>query len=228
MKSGSVVRVRGLQYRYPNGVTALDSVDFDLAEGEQVAILGPNGSGKTTFVLCVAGLLQGFEGSVDICGERFRHESRRQIGVVFQDADDQLVMPTVLEDVMLGLTARGIGAGEARTAATKALEQVRLRGLADRAPWELSGGEKRRAALAGALVLSPALLILDEPTVGLDPPGRRDVIELLARLPQARMLVTHDAALAKATATRGVFFDRGRIVAEGSVTEILHKFDWER
>ncbi len=225
----SVVKVRRLRYRYPDGTQALDGIDFDLAEGECVALLGANGSGKTTFVLHLNGLLDG-EGSIEICGQPLNKTTlgqiRRQVGLVFQDADEQLFMPTVLDDVAFGPLNLGFSQPEAIARARKALELVRMSAVSGKAPYHLSGGEKRRVALAGVLAMEPRILALDEPTTSLDPPAQRELIQLLKTLPQAKILVTHDLAFASSLASRAVFFERGRVVAEGPVDEIIRRFDW--
>lgn len=225
----SVIRVTGLRHRYPDGTQALDGVDFTLAPGECVAVLGANGSGKTTFVLHLNGLLQG-EGSIEVCGLAVRKENlekiRAKIGLVFQDSDEQLFMPTVLEDVAFGPMNLGVKPEEAVARAKKALERVGMSAALGKAPYHLSSGEKRRVALAGVLVMEPEILVLDEPTTSLDPPAQRDLVRLLAALPQAKLLVTHDLAFARTLATRAVFFERGRIAAEGSVAQIAEQFNW--
>jgi cobalt/nickel transport system ATP-binding protein len=212
-----LIEVRGLRYRYPDGTQALDGVDFHLDEGECVALFGANGSGKTTFVLQLNGLLKG-QGSLAIQG---------RIGLVFQDADDQLFMPTVLEDVAFGPRNLGCSPAAALERARQALEQVGMLRVADKAPFHLSAGEKRRVAIAGVLAMSPDVLVFDEPTTYLDPPAERELARLLQSLPQAKLLVTHDIAFARALATRAVFFERGRVVGEGSVEDVITRFDWD-
>jgi cobalt/nickel transport system ATP-binding protein len=225
----NVVQVRGLRYKYPDGTQALDGIDFDLAEGECVALLGANGSGKTTFVLHLNGLLEG-QGSIEICGMPLNRRTaaaiRTKIGLVFQEADEQLFMPTVLEDVAFGPLNLGLSHEQALARARKALEQVAMGSVMHKAPYHLSAGEKRRVALAGVLAMDPQVLVLDEPTTSLDPPAQRDLIRLLRALPQAKLLVTHDLAFAEALASRAVFFDHGRVAGQGAVRQIVAQFDW--
>jgi cobalt/nickel transport system ATP-binding protein len=215
---GTLIEVRDLRYRYPDGTEALRGVDFTMQAGECVALLGPNGSGKTTFALHLAGLLKG-EGSVKVNG---------RVGIVFQNADDQLFMPTVLEDVCFGPLNQGCTPDAARARALQALRQVDLTHAAAKAPYHLSAGEKRRAAIAGVLAMQPDILIFDEPTTSLDPPAVRALIALLRALPQAKILATHDVPFAQALATRAVFLDQGRLIADAPLPDIVTRFTWHQ
>jgi len=225
-----LVEVRGLRFRYPDGTQALDGVDFTLDSGESVALFGANGSGKTTFAMHLNGLLEG-EGEVEVCGLRAGRTNleaiRGKVGMVFQDADNQLFMPTVLEDVAFGLLNRGLDAAEATARARDALEAVGMAQAAGRAPYHLSAGEKKRVALAGILVMEPEILVLDEPTTFLDPPAQRVLADLLNRLPQAKVVVTHNTPFARTVCDRAVFFACGKIADCGAVEEIATRFDWD-
>ena len=224
-----LIEVRDLTFEYEDGTRALDGVNFRLEEGETVALLGANGSGKTTFVLHLNGILKG-QGSVTVCGMPVIPENlaavRSRIGMVFQDSDEQLFMPTVLEDVAFGPMNQGLMPEEAAGRARAALTQVGMESLADRAPYHLSAGEKRQVALAGVLAVRPEILVLDEPTTFLDPPAQRNLFQLLRELPQAKLIVTHHIRFAAAIATRAVFFERGKLVADGPVEEIVQRFAW--
>ena len=224
-----LVSAAGLQFTYPDGTHALRGVDFRLYPGETVVLLGANGSGKTTFALQLNGILRG-QGDIVIAGLKLTDstiaEIRRKIGMVFQDADDQLFMPTVIEDVSFGPGVNGAEPAEAIRRAKGALEQLGItRGL-DRAPHHLSAGEKRRVAIAGVLACDPEVLVLDEPTTSLDPPARRALAVTLQGLPQAKILITHDTQFASAVADRAVFFQSGKIVAQGTVGDLVAEFDW--
>lgn len=225
-----LIQVRGLKYCYEDGTVALSGVDFRLDAGESVALLGPNGSGKTTFVLHLNGLLHG-TGSVEVCGLKPEKQNlaaiRRKVGFVFQDSENQLFMPTVLEDVAFGLRAAGMDAASATTKAEAALEAVGISAAARRAPYHLSAGEKRRAAIAGVLVMEPEILILDEPTTFLDPPAQRSLARLLSHLPHSKLVVTHNIPFAAAICARAAFFEQGRIIAQGPIKEITARFEWE-
>ena len=229
-----VISVRGLHHRYGDGTQALNGVDFDLDAGECVALLGANGSGKTTFVLHLNGLIESEgapqQGSIEICGIPLGKDTlgqvRTRIGLVFQDSDEQLFMPTVLEDVAFGPANLGLSPHEAAERAKEMLERVGMSSALGKAPYHLSAGEKKRVAIAGVLAMHPEILVFDEPTTFLDPPGQRELVSLLSGLPQAKILVTHDVEFARALATRAVFFEHGRVAGEGSVDEISRRFDW--
>jgi cobalt/nickel transport system ATP-binding protein len=224
-----VVDVRGLQYTCPDGTPALRGIDFQLAAGESVAILGANGSGKTTFLLHLAGLIRG-EGDLRIGGIPLSDDTlsdvRGKIGYVFQDSDDQLFMPTVLEDVAFGPLHTGMDPAESLRRAHEIIATLGITHLANRAPYHLSAGEKKRAALAGVLVMKPEVLVFDEPTTFLDPPGQNDLARLLSALPQAKLIATHDVYFARRVAKRAVFFADGRIAGDGPVEAIADRFHW--
>jgi cobalt/nickel transport system ATP-binding protein len=224
-----LVKVRGLEFHYDDGTAALCGVDFDLYPGECVACLGPNGSGKTTFALHLNGLLRG-TGVVEVCGlpvnDRNARQIRQKVGMVFQDSESQLFMPTVLEDVTFGPLNLGLTAPEAMARARTALAQVDMIAASAKAPYHLSAGEKKRVAIAGILAMQPEILVLDEPTTYLDPPAQRALADLLRQLPQAKILVTHDLPFARALSTRAVFFQSGRIAGQGNTEETIARFNW--
>ena len=224
-----VIDVRGLHYTYPDGTPALRGIDFQLAAGESVAILGANGSGKTTFLLHLAGLIRG-EGDLRIGGIPLSDDTlsdvRGKIGYVFQDSDDQLFMPTVLEDVAFGPLHNGMDPAESLRRAHEIIATLGITHLANRAPYHLSAGEKKRAALAGVLVMKPEVLVFDEPTTFLDPPGQNDLARLLSALPQAKLIATHDVDFARRVAKRAVFFADGRIAGDGPVEAVADRFHW--
>lgn len=227
----ALIDVRALEFRYPDGTEALRGVDLSVSAGETLILLGANGSGKTTLLLHLNGLLQATAGFITVCDLAVVSANfpaiRNKVGFVFQDADDQLFMPTVLEDVAYGLLNRGMAPEAARAAAQRALEQVELSHAAERAPYHLSGGEKRRAALAGVHAMEPEILIFDEPTTALDPPAQRRLAGLMGRLGQTKIVSTHDAAFARAVGGRAVFFEKGKVAGEGTVDEVIRRFDWE-
>jgi cobalt/nickel transport system ATP-binding protein len=220
----------GLSFRYEDGTEALRGVDFRLEAGDTVALFGPNGSGKTTFVLHLNGLLTGQAGAVEICGEALTPANlpriRHLVGLVFQDSDNQLFMPTVLEDVAFGPLNAGASPEEAEQRARAALARTGMLHAAGKAPYHLSSGEKKRVAIAGVIATESKILVLDEPTTFLDPPAQQSLLGLLRELPQAKILVTHDLAFAAALASRAVFFEAGRVAGEGPVAEVARRFGW--
>jgi cobalt transport protein ATP-binding subunit len=222
------VHARGLSYRYPNGHPALDGIDLRVDHGERLAVLGPNGAGKTTFMLHLNGLLLG-AGSLEVAGLRVERralrELRARVGLVFQDPDDQLFMPTVAEDVAFGPLNLGLGPADARERVTEALAAVRMSGVEDRAPFELSMGERRRVAIATVLAMRPRLLVLDEPSANLDPRARRELLEVLAAIDRTIILVTHDLPFAAALCDRAVVLAAGRVVADGACEDVLADAD---
>jgi cobalt/nickel transport system ATP-binding protein len=222
------VRARELRFAYPNGVLGLDGVDLHVAHGERVAVLGPNGAGKTTLMLHLNALLTG-EGELEVAGLRVGHDDihdlRARVGLVFQDPDDQLFMPTVREDVGFGPLNLGLSREESRERIAEALAAVRMEALGDRAPHQLSLGQRRRVAIAAVLAMHPSLLVLDEPSANLDPRTRRELIELLDRVERTMLVVTHDLPLAARLCERAVVLSAGRIVADGPCADILTDID---
>jgi cobalt/nickel transport system ATP-binding protein len=226
---GIVIRVSDLRYQYSDSGPVLRGINYTQSSGESVALLGTNGSGKTTFALHLNGILQG-QGEIEIDGIRVESHTleavRRKVGFVFQSAENQLFLPTVLEDVMFGLLNQGVAVEEARQRAMQMIESLNLEAYAGRNPFHLSAGEKRRAALGGVLLMEPEVLILDEPTTFLDPPGIRSLSQMLNRQSMAKIIITHDSRFAIETTTRAVFFEKGQIVAEGPTREIIDRFGW--
>jgi len=220
--------VDGVTYSYPDGHVALRGVDLTVGRGERVALLGPNGAGKTTLVLHLNGILHGGDGRVEVAGlavdpgDRPRlAEIRRRVGIVFQDPDDQLFMPTVAEDVAFGPANLGMRGPELAARVDEALEAVGMAAHRDRAPHHLSFGQRRRVAVATVLAMRPEILVLDEPSSNLDPASRRELSEILGGLPVTLLMVTHDLPYAIELCPRAVILDDGRIVADGSTAELL-------
>jgi cobalt/nickel transport system ATP-binding protein len=230
------VRAVGLSYSYPNGQPALRGVDLHVKHGERVAILGPNGAGKTTLMLHLNGLKRG-SGRLEVAGlevgDGTLAQLRAQVGLVFQDPDDQLFMPTVGEDVAFGPLNQDLPREEVERRVNEALASVRMEGAVERAPYQLSMGERRRVAIATVLATSPSLLVLDEPSANLDPRARRELLDVLASIDHTMLLTTHDLPLAAELCERAVILAGGRIVADGGChelladTELLAEYDLE-
>ncbi|MCI4676392.1 energy-coupling factor ABC transporter ATP-binding protein [Candidatus Mycolicibacterium alkanivorans] len=223
--STPAICVENLHHRYPDGRVALDGVDLSIAPGERVAILGPNGAGKTTLMLHLNGVLAATSGTVEISGiplaRKTLRDIRRRVGLVFQDPDDQLFMPTVAQDVAFGPANFGITGDQLAARVSAALKIVSMTEHADRSPAHLSGGQRRRAALATVLACEPEILVLDEPSANLDPVARRELAETLAALPATMVIVTHDLPYAAQLCDRAIVLDHGVVVADDTVTAVL-------
>ena len=219
------VLVEHLHFRYPDGYEALHGVDLAIGAGEKVAVVGPNGAGKSTLLLHLNGIHEPSHGSVRI-GDMVVDRStvrliRARVGLVFQDPDDQLFSPTVFEDVAFGPLHMGVPEEEIHERVERALAAVGMTGLERRMPQRLSLGQRKRAALATVLSMDPHVLVFDEPSAGLDPRGRRELIGVLERLPQTMLVSTHDMRLVAQVFPRTVVMDDGRIVADGATDRIL-------
>jgi cobalt/nickel transport system ATP-binding protein len=220
------IRVHDLSYSYPGGPLALDRVSFEAAEGECIGLVGPNGAGKTTLFLCLSGVLPVRPGMVRLGGLDPAEPGQRRrlpakVGIVFQNSDDQLFNATVFDDVAFGPLNLDLPPDEVRRRVAEALERVGLSGLEQRVPFHLSGGEKRRAALAGVLAMRPAILLLDEPSMYLDPRGRREFMQLINELPGTKVIAAHDLELILQTCRRALLLDRGRLTADGPARTLL-------
>jgi cobalt/nickel transport system ATP-binding protein len=218
------IHARGLEYRYPDGRQALRGVELHVDHGERVAILGPNGAGKTTFMLHLNGLMSG-TGRLEVAGLAVGRDTvgelRARVGLVFQDPDDQLFMPTVREDVAFGPLNLGLGRDAVAGRVSEALGAVRMSHVADRAPYQLSMGERRRVAIATVLAMRPALLVLDEPSANLDPRARRELLDILERVDRTMLVTTHDLPLAAELCERAVILAGGVVVGDGPCHDIL-------
>ena len=218
------LKINNLSYSYPDGHEALKDISFSIQKRESIAILGPNGAGKTTLILHLNGILGSLSGKIEVDGLKYTTENiakiRETVGVVFQDPDDQLFMPTVIEDVMFGPKNFGYSNEDAEKNAIEALRMVGMDDFQDRAPHHLSFGQKRKVAIATVLASKPKLLVLDEPASNLDPASRRDLIEILKNLNISIILVTHDLPMALEICERSLILNEGEI-KEDSQTKII-------
>ncbi len=219
------LEVHRLGYSYPDGHRALRDVALTVRAGERVALLGPNGAGKTTLALHLNGVLRGQTGRISVGGldvaEPNLQEIRRRVGLVFQDPDDQLFMPTVREDVAFGPINFGLRGTELDGRVDAALDAVGMREHAHRSPLHLSGGQRKRVALATVLACDPELLVLDEPSANLEPVARRELAELLLSLERTMVMVTHDLPYVLQLCPRSVLIDGGTVVADRPTRELL-------
>lgn len=225
MKS-TALEMQKVRFAYQPDHFALNDISCVIAAGERVALVGPNGAGKTTLFLCLAGVLVPQTGQMRVCGldpllPADRKQLPRHLGIIFQDSDDQIFSTTVQDDVAFGPLNLGLPMPEVMQRTAQALAQVGLSGFEERVPHHLSGGEKRRVALAGVLAMNPDVLLLDEPTAFLDPKGRRTLIELLCKQPHTMLIASHDLEFVLEIGQRVILLDQGRIVADGLPRELL-------
>jgi len=220
----NVISVHDLHFSYHDHHTALRGVSFDLCEGDKVALVGPNGAGKSTLMLHLNGILTG-QGDVSVGNARITRDNlpaiRAMVGLVFQNPDDQLFSPTVFEDVAFGPLHMGMPKDEVVARVESALNAVRMSDYRERMSHHLSVGEKKRIAIATVLSMNPQILVLDEPSAGLDPRARRTLINLLRELPITMLVSTHDMKLVEELFPRTIVMDEGLIVADGKTKEIL-------
>jgi cobalt/nickel transport system ATP-binding protein len=218
------IDVSDLSFAYPDGRQALNGVTLSVAPGQKTALVGPNGAGKSTLLLHLNGVLRG-EGAVHVCGMELGDSNmgliRAAVGLVFQDPDDQLFSPTVFDDVAFGPIHLGCSENEVRKRVDEALAVVEMQEYVDRVPFHLSIGEKKRISIATVLSMNPEILVLDEPTAGLDPRARRNLITLLRDLDMTMLVSTHDMAMVSELFEQLAVMDGGRIVREGITSEIL-------
>jgi cobalt/nickel transport system ATP-binding protein len=221
---GSIITIRDLSFSYPDGREALASINLQVGPGEKVAIVGPNGAGKSTLFLHLNGILRG-QGLVQVAGlavgDGTVRAVRAKVGLVFQDPDDQLFSPTVFEDVAFGPLHLGYPEGEVRRRVAQALATVGMSGHEEHMPHHMSLGERKRIAIATVLAMDAEILVLDEPSSGLDPRSRRNLIRFLLNLPQTMLVASHDMRLVWDLCPRTVILDGGRLVADGPTLELL-------
>ncbi|HNZ15761.1 MAG: ABC transporter ATP-binding protein [Anaerolineaceae bacterium] len=220
----AIIDIQNLSYAYPDGKLALDGINLRLFPGEKVALVGANGAGKTTLLYHVNGIFTG-TGSIRVDNLDMNKTNlgkiRALVGVVFQNPDDQLFSSTVYEDVAFGPIYQGLDKASVRERVTQALQSVSMEDYSSRTPYHLSTGEKKKIAIATVLSMQPKILVLDEPTAGLDPRARRELIELLQQRPQTMLIATHNMDLARRLTSRTVLMNEGKIAAEGPTHAIL-------
>ncbi|MDP3787634.1 MAG: ABC transporter ATP-binding protein [Candidatus Omnitrophota bacterium] len=218
------VEIKNLSYSYPDKTDVLSGIDLDLFKGESLGVIGPNGAGKSTLLLHINGILRG-KGDIKVLGLEMSDKNLRQIrskvGLVFQEPDNQLFMPTVFEDVAFGPINMGMSKDEVDGAVREALSKVDMSDSVKRLSHHLSYGEKKRVSVATVLSMSPEILVLDEPTSNLDPKHRRILIGILKELKISKIIATHDLELVSETCSRVILLDKGKVVASGNAADIL-------
>lgn len=214
-----------VHYRYPNGYEALRGVSFRVTHGEKVALVGANGAGKSTLLLHTDGLLMPSQGEVVMGGITLTRRTlslvRQSVGLVFQDSDNQLFMPTVEEDVAFGPSNMRLEPAEIERRVVDALEAVGALHLRKSSPFQLSGGQKKRVAIATVLSMEPSILVMDEPTSNLDPRARRQIIDLIRRFRHTTLIATHDMEMVLDLCDRTIVMKDGKIVADGSTQHVF-------
>lgn len=219
------LEVKNLRFSYPDGHEAIKDISFTIHHGEAVGIIGANGSGKSTLLMLIMGVLFPDGGEVKVGDVTVTKKTlpmvRQRLGMVFQDSDDQLFMTTVFDDVAFGPRNFNLDESEVKLRVDEALETVGISHLRDRAPFKLSGGEKRAAAIASILSMKPDVLIMDEPTLGLDPKSRRRLINILKGFSHTKIITSHDLDMVFETCTRIIVLKDGKVAASGTAAEIL-------
>jgi len=221
-----IIQLENVCFSYPNGRAVLDNLRFEIKEGQKLGLIGPNGSGKTTFLHIIMGLLRASSGIVKILGKPAETEqdfrrARQKMGFLFQNSDDQLFSPTVLEDVAFGPLNLGKKPGEAREMSLETLKALNLEGFEERVTHRLSGGEKKLVALGTVLVMKPDVLLLDEPTTGLDEDTSIRIIDILNSLDISYVIVSHEYDFLART-TRDIYSMQGGKIEYNGRSENLH------
>ena len=226
----NIIETKDITYSYPDGTKALDKVNFKAEEGKIIALLGPNGAGKSTLFLHFNGILRPTSGKVLLDGEEIKYDKkalmhvRQNVGIVFQNPDDQLFAPTVVEDVAFGPMNLGLSKEEVEKRVDEALKRVGMEEYKKKAPHHLSGGQKKRVAIAGILAMNPRIMVLDEPTSGLDPKGASQILKILYELNKEGMTIiisTHDVDLVPLYAYNVYILSKGKIIKEGNPQEVF-------
>jgi len=222
----SIITISELSHSYADGTKSIHCINLQINPGESVAIIGPNGAGKTSLFLCIAGLVTFKASTFNISGINALEGNNKSIlpskaALLFQDSDDQLFCPTVEEDIAFGPINQGLSKVEVKQRVEIALEEVGLIEKRNKVPHQLSGGEKRRVALAGLLAMNPDILLLDEPSQFLDHRSRRSLINILNENSHTKLIATHDFEMALETCTRAILLDQGKIEADGAIRTIL-------
>lgn len=225
-----ILEAKDLIYKYPDGTEAIKGINFKVEEGQMISILGPNGAGKSTFFLHFNGIIEPTSGTIEIDGKTLKYDkkslldARSKVGIVFQNPDDQLFAPTVFEDVAFGPMNMGLSEEEVRERTTEAIKVVGMAGFEKKAPHHLSGGQKKRVAIAGILAMRPQIMVLDEPTSGLDPNGASDIMQLLYDLNEDGMTIivsTHDVDLVPLYSDNIHILRLGQIIKNGNCREVF-------
>ena len=231
----AIIQTENMCYTYPDGTSALNDINLEINKGDRVAIIGSNGAGKSTLFLHFNGILKPTSGLIRIYGDEFKYDKkdlmkiRQKVGIVFQNPDDQLFAPTVVEDVAFGPMNLELSKKEVDDRVSEALEMVEMTGLEKKAPHHLSGGQKKRVAIAGILAMKPEIIVLDEPTTGLDPRGVKQIMNILYKLNQDEdisiIISSHDVEMVTEFADKIFVVNEGQIISQGGPDDIFNNPD---
>ncbi len=219
------IECRDVTFSYPRDRAVLHDIDLSVEHGESIGLVGANGAGKSTFLKLLVGLLTGYEGEIRVQGQpvtkKHLTDIRKKVGYVFQDSDSQLFMSTVYEDVAFGPRNYGCSEQETEERVTEALRKVRIEALRDRQIYRMSGGEKKLASIATILAMEPEIVLLDEPSIALDPRNRRNLIGILNGMRETKIIASHDLDMILDTCERTVLLAEGKIICQGDTEGIL-------
>jgi cobalt/nickel transport system ATP-binding protein len=226
-----ILKLQNVTVIYPDKTKAIDSLSFTLNEGKNIALIGENGAGKTSLLLAIVGILETASGTIELDGiplnKKTVNEFRKQIGLVFQNPDDQLFMPLIYDDIAFGCRNFGLPEEQVKLKVEEIITQLNIGHLRNRSSLKLSSGEKRLAAIATVLAMNPSVLMFDEPTAFLDPKAKRTLVATLKKLPHAKIIATHDIEFISEVCDSVIVLKEGRIMAEGDLS-LLHEKEFMR
>lgn len=219
-----MIDVKNLSVVYPDKTRALSDIGISIPEGENVALLGASGAGKTTLLLALAGVVPG-DGEIIIDNIKMQNKTlpllRQLVGLIFQNPDNQLFMPSIYEDIAFGLRNMGMPEEDADALITEYLDKLDIKHLRGKSALKISGGEKRLATLASVLVMQPKVMLFDEPTAFLDPRAKNKLLGILQKMPHTQLVATHDILFAKEFCERSIVLQKGQILADGPTKELF-------
>ncbi len=222
---GKLLKIQNLHYSYEKGTEVLKGIDLEASQGESIGVIGSNGIGKSTLMKLLVGLDLDYEGVLEVAGHSVEKKNinhiREHIGFVFQDSDSQLFLSTVEEDVAFGPRNYGFSDDEVDKRVSEALAKVHIEALRKKQNYKLSGGEKKLASIATILSMKPDIIIMDEPSIALDPRNRRNLIGILNEISALKIITSHDLDFVMDTCKRVVLLDDGKIIADGNADDIL-------
>ena len=225
-----MLEIKNLNYSYPDGKKALKDINIKIDDNETIGIVGANGAGKSTLIKTIVGIFLTDQGEIIVDGEKVTKKTlnsiRKKVGVVFQNPDDQLFMNKVYDDIAFGPRNYKLTEEKVKEKVEKVMKELNIEKLKDRSPNNLSGGEKRKVAIATVLSMEPSIILFDEPTSFLDPKGKRILIETLKGINTTKIIATHDLDMVKDNCKRVIVLKEGQVVADGKPKEILNDMEF--